>query len=210
MQKFFLIVAMVILPFVAKAQGLGGHCGAEVDWTLNMDGELSITGVGNMTEYKQYIFVPWTINRSSVVNVEVGEGVTSISQNAFYGCTALEKISFPNGITKIGVQSFYGCTALKEVVLPESVTKIGKNAFYGCTALTKVVIPSSVSKIDKSAFYGCTGLTTIDCYSDSPLSVDTSAFFGVPDNCKLIVNPGTKKQWKAAMPWSRFKIEERK
>jgi hypothetical protein len=43
-------------------------------------------------------------------NVIVPEGVTSIGENAFQGCTHIESITLPEGITSIGQWAFSNCT----------------------------------------------------------------------------------------------------
>jgi hypothetical protein len=40
-----------------------------------------------------------------------------------------------DGITEIAGEAFYGCTALARVTLPESLHTVQMNAFYDCTGL---------------------------------------------------------------------------
>ena len=49
--------------------------------------------------------------------------------------TSLIKMTVGNNVTKICEESFYGCTNLTDVEIPNSVTKIGKNAFWNCNKL---------------------------------------------------------------------------
>jgi len=46
------------------------------------------------------------------------------------------ELVIPNDVTSIGDDAFYGCTALTSVVIPNSVTYIGNYAFYECKGLT--------------------------------------------------------------------------
>lgn len=47
-------------------------------------------------------------------------------------------IIIPEDVTTIEEEAFYGCSAIYSVTIPASVTSIGKGAFYGCTNLTRV------------------------------------------------------------------------
>ena len=48
------------------------------------------------------------------------------------------EISIPEGIVSIGERAFAGCSSLTKVAIPESVSAIGKDAFGGCTGLAKI------------------------------------------------------------------------
>ena len=67
----------------------------------------------------------------------------------------------PDGVTSIGDYVFYGCSGLTSITIPNSVTSIGKCAFYDCSGLTAITIPDSVTSIGSWAYFGCSGLTSI-------------------------------------------------
>ena len=61
-------------------------------------------------------------------------------------------MTFGNYITTIGEQAFYGCTNLKKVTLGKHVTTIQTKAFYNCTKLTSIVSKStSLKTVEKNA-----------------------------------------------------------
>lgn len=99
----------------------------------------------------------------------IPDSVTSISSNAFAGCTGLTSITIPNSVTNIGWYAFSGCTGLASVTIPDSVTSISKYAFESCTGLTRVTIGNSVTSIGEYAFRYCYKL--IEVYNKSTLSI---------------------------------------
>jgi hypothetical protein len=106
------------------------------------------------------------------VNIDLsGSTITAIPDQAFCsqdytGTLALTGIIIPNGVTTIGDGAFIGCTSLTSVTMPNSVTSIGEEAFVECS-LTSITIPNSVTSIGKWAFEDCTSLTAINVNSDN-------------------------------------------
>jgi hypothetical protein len=107
----------------------------------------------------------------------VPEGVTSIGNSAFYGCSSLRTISLPEGLTSIGQFAFYGCRSLTTVSLPAGLTSIGQSAFSGCSSLTSITLPVSLTSIGDFAFIGCSSLTTVSLPA-SLTSIGSYAFSG--------------------------------
>ena len=56
------------------------------------------------------------------------EGITEISDYAFYGCTSLTSVTIESGVTSIGDYAFYGCTNLISITYPSGIS-IGLKAF---------------------------------------------------------------------------------
>lgn len=139
-----------------------GTCGENVTWTLDGEGTLTISGKGEMENYSPSVNMPWYDCRSSVKNVVMNEGVTSIGNYAFCSCTSLESVTLPKSLKKIGTYSFFECIPLDGITIPESVTTIGYGAFCYCNGFTSITIPNSVTFIDEQAFSDCTGLKSIE------------------------------------------------
>ena len=79
----------------------------------------------------------------------------------FIGCTSLYNVTIENGVTSIGAGTFQGCTSLTNVTIPLSVTSIETHTFGGCTSLTNITFPISISSIQDAAFNGCSSLKSI-------------------------------------------------
>ena len=88
-------------------------------------------------------------------------GVTSIGDQAFYGCYSLSSINIPESVTRIESGAFRNCSGLSSINIPWGVTYIGVAAFDNCSGLSEINIPSSVTFIDTWAFSYCPGLTSV-------------------------------------------------
>ena len=110
--------------------------------------------------------------------VNIAEGVDSVGDYAFYGCSNLTSITIPNSVKSIGKYAFSGCTNLTSIVIPNSVKSIGSYAFQNCSGLTSITIPSSVTNIGGYAFSGCTGELIVNCNIPSVSSSSYGSFAG--------------------------------
>lgn len=80
--------------------------------------------------------------------------VTEIKKNAFKNCSQLKSsINIGSAMSTIGDNAFYGCKTLKKVKFGKHVKNIGKSAFYKCANLSRVTFTSNkINKIGKNAF----------------------------------------------------------
>ena len=111
-----------------------GTCGADLTWSLDNTGTLTISGTGKMDN--DYNTSPWDSVKSSIKTVKIESGVTSIESRAFNGCSSLTSIVIPNSVTSIDDSAFYGCSSLTSINIPDSVKSIGNSAFSGCTRMS--------------------------------------------------------------------------
>ena len=168
-----------------------GECGAsgsDLTWMLYSNGELVITGTGNMEDNS----IPWYSNRDSITKVMISDGVTSIGSYAFYNCSSLTSVTIGSGVTSIGGHAFSYCTSLTSITIPSGVISIGEPAFYYCTSLTSVTIPDSVSSISRFAFQYCSSLTSIDVAAGNQNYKSINGVLFSKDGKTLIICPGGK------------------
>lgn len=128
-----------------------GNKWGDLTWSLDDDGTLTISGTGPMKTGESdddFYYYPWNglpgSEDMTITKVVIGEGVTSIAEEAFSKLSSLET-----------------------AVLPSTLTLIDKKAFWSCSNLSEVTIPDSVTTIDRDAFYQSTGVT-IRCHGNAP------------------------------------------
>ena len=100
-------------------------------------------------------------DRSNFNPKALPDGITSIGDSAFWGCSSLALTSLPEGITSIGNSAFLGCDRLVHITLPASVTG-WYGVFQSCNGLTSVTFRGTPTTIDRFTFANCTNLTTIN------------------------------------------------
>ena len=109
-----------------------GTCGYDLTWNLSF-GELTISGTGPMNNYSHPFDTenqtPWKDYRASIVTIIIGSGVTTIGENAFFGCDAVTDVTLPSSLETIGLSAFEDCKILPSVTIPNSVENIGYKAF---------------------------------------------------------------------------------
>ncbi|MBR3477163.1 MAG: leucine-rich repeat domain-containing protein [Candidatus Methanomethylophilaceae archaeon] len=163
-----------------------GTCGDNLTWSLNYYGTLTISGSGEMYDYKQGE-APWysisdsiktlTVNGAenignqaffkctSLTEARLGD-VTSIGTKAFAYCNSLKNVDFDDSLVSIGAYAFYRCSNLNTIDLEgpaKTLRSIGSYAFYQCLKLSEVCIPSYINTIGNGAF----SLTFADPYGNT-------------------------------------------
>ena len=104
-------------------------CGDNLDWELDHDGTLTITGTGDMYDFESITDTPWNDLKSNIKKIVMNNGVTTIGQNAFLGCSNVTDVKIPDTVTKLGNSAFLNCSKLKNITVPKKVTSIGTRAF---------------------------------------------------------------------------------
>ena len=160
LSTFLLVLCMLASksPTVAFAEIVdSGTCGKNLIWTLDEENTLTISGTGKMVDWNKYS--PWY--NTSIENIVIENGVTTIGNYAFRYLTSLKSITIPDSITSIGTFAFYQCYDLTNITIPDSVISIGMSAFADCRELTSITIPNSVTSIGGGAFNYCDNLISI-------------------------------------------------
>lgn len=162
-----------------------------------------------------------------ISNIDLN-GVTQISDYAFYSSSGFTSIIIPSSVTTFGQYAFNKVPSLNSVTIDYASnatlggnqfrdssitsltigshpTSIGNSMFYNCTKLTSLVIPSNISLIIQYAFMGCSGLTSITVESTTPPTLRGFGVFDNTNNCPIYVPPESVDAYKAASGWSSYK-----
>lgn len=140
---------------------------------------VEVTSGGSGEKYSGEVVIPQTVAHEGITY-----SVTAIGDQAFFGCTSLTAITFPEGLERIGIYAFRKCTSLVTISLPstmrviddyafryceslehlslsDSLTRIGDYAFSGCSSLKSVILPSGVLHYGHAVFYDCASLKEV-------------------------------------------------
>ena len=161
--------------------------------------------------------------------------------NLYLNGTLVTDLVIPDGVTSVGEYAFYGCSSLTSVTIPNSVTSIGEGAFESCSSLTTInvandnpdycsidgvlfnkaqtililypagkaddtySIPNSVTSIVEGAFSGSSSLTSLTCLAETPPQVDYTIFYYLdPSKIVLYVPAGSIELYRADEQWNKF------
>ena len=170
---------------------------AQITYEKNDDGSIVIynaASLGNQTA----VILPdticgadvtsiriWAFMNTELTSITIPSSVTSIGEQAFYGCSKLTSVIFPSGskLKSIGREAFEDCSELTSIDIPDSVNSIESMAFSGCTGLTSVKLPNNIKSIAATTFYKCSELTSIDI-PDGVTTIGVRAF----EDCSKLVS----------------------
>lgn len=139
--------------------------------------------IGNQIETT----VPSVIDALPVVSVErlafygtkvkvvtIGEGITTLKDEAFFYSIGLESVTLPSTLSNVGQGVFRDCLNLKSVVFSGENSIVGEFMFYGCSSLENLNLSDSLGEIPVGAFSYCMSLTQISL----PEGLDTIREYG--------------------------------
>lgn len=203
-----LVVTMVpINVFAAESDGLetvvsnevevvaSGDCGENgdnVNWVLDADGVLTISGSGAMEDYTWTNFVPttpWYEYRSSITKIVVEDGVTTIGSSAFYKLSYVTSVDISDDVLSFKAYAFASCYKIQTIELPSNLQYIANYCFEDCKGLTGISVPESVTKFGDCVFTGCTSLSDVQL----PFNMDSlpRGFFSECEALERITLPNS-------------------
>lgn len=124
-----------------------------IDLSLNNDGSI----IGKLENGNKLIIQ----GKGKMKNALWGIDTDKIWENAGINKENIKTIEIKEGITSIGDCIFTGCTNLETVILPNSLIEIGEHAFHNCNKISSLNIPKGLEKIKLFAFYTTSKIDTI-------------------------------------------------
>ena len=140
-------------------------------------GTATISGKGDMWDYYKDGYDksgnhknPFIgMSQSSVKNIIIENGVTSVGDYFLYEYTGSERedsnvisnIVLGKDIKRIGCYAFTYCYKAKDVILPEGIYEIGDEAFRSCSNFKEIVIPDSIKILGNGCFSNCRNLSSV-------------------------------------------------
>ncbi len=171
------------MPDINREKVATGECGDKGDnviWTLYEDGEIVISGIGDMYDRDGDWDGPPEYSPEfdwEVYTAVIEEGVTSIGDLAFIFFEDLKSIEIAESVTKIGEFAFRDCKSLTSITIPGNVETIGMYAFDMCDNLTDVYFLGTKEQWNNNV--------SIDEYNEPLLNANIH-FLGEDDECKHI------------------------
>ena len=143
-QNISLLAEKGSITIEEEKQVITGTCGPKATWTLS-GGALTLSGTGAMTNFANKTAMPWYEYLDQIEKVVIEDGITSIGNYAFMGCSDLAEVSIGSSVKTIGVNAFSGCSKIEEVSLPASLTGISNYAFNNCSSLSLIEFNSAAA-----------------------------------------------------------------
>lgn len=141
-----LLLTCTLPAFANGTSAQDGPLGANLSWSYDGGGILTISGEGAMMDFSATSdpSIPWYTFRHEILTVVVEEGVTSIGNYALHNLNNATSVSLPSTLKSIGTHSLSYLSSLETLELPEGLEFLGDCAFNNCMSLDLTIRASYV------------------------------------------------------------------
>jgi BspA type Leucine rich repeat region (6 copies) len=144
-------------------------------------------GFGNGSSSTSFVGGYTDEYRRCLLNLFIGDNVTTIGTYGLYREMSLTKLSIPNNITSIGNNGCNVCSSLLFINIPSSITTLGNSVFSSCSKISYITLPNSLITIGSALFESSSGLTSI-IIPNTVTSIGSSAFYNCYSLKKVILS----------------------
>ena len=192
-------------------------CDTLTSINVNVSNQTYLSIDGNLYSKDGTILLQYAIGKTDRHFIIPGK-VKTIGDDAFWGCSCVEMITFSDSVEEVGKGAFTACVNLKNVktgfelknicplafahcsnlenvFLNLNVTNIGRYAFYKCESLKIIILPPSVKEIQESAFQECIQLHSIEITQKTLEKIGQLAFANCDNLRTISYLNGTVTEW---------------
>ena len=127
-----------------------------------------------VTDITEWAFYDW----DSLSSVVMPDSVTNIESMAFFMCSNIHTIKFGSGLKGIADLAFTECASLSSLSFPNGIERIGVQSFEGCSSLASISFGTDATsaKLDLAfhAFAGCNALANVSFLGKLPSGLTDS------------------------------------
>ena len=163
-----------------------GSCGDSVEWSYDIkNAVLTVSGTGDMYSYTSAEEIPWSEYFDIIDELIITDGVTSLSDYAFFNATKLRKLTLPFSLSAPeNATTWQNCTAIKTISFTIGSGYMDDYAndevtyyqftpwFISRKSLEHFRINSDVKYIGRQAFRGCSALKDVTLTSCEEIARD--------------------------------------
>lgn len=132
------------------------------------------------------------IDPSGVTSVVVKAAIKRVWPDQFKKWPDLRQVTVEEGVKSVGAAAFFGCSRLETVVFPDSLEHVEGYAFGDCFALREVRFGKGLLDVGQAAFGGCSNLLHVYFGGDAPAARGTRIYVRTPTNLLNHVNAAAK------------------
>lgn len=174
-----------IMQEAAELSGNCGDNGSNITWSLDA-GILTLEGSGKMADYPRG--GPWISYAKEIEEIRLDEGITYLGTAAFFNCSMVMEVTFPQALKSTGQAAFGNCSSLKSVTFNEGLEKLPEYVFQN-TAVESVVLPGSLSSISPLVFMNCSNLQSIGAAEGSQKYMSEDGVLFSKEKRELVLYP---------------------
>ena len=116
---------------------------------------------------------------SAAGDITIPDGVTTITSNAFYGCSNLTSVVIPDSVTSVDYNAFLICNNIENLVTGNGLTSLDNLPIT--SALKSITIGNGINSIKERTFNSCNNLTIFNID-------ENNQNYSVSDDGKILFN----------------------